>query len=196
MEKGLIVSIQGYSIQTTVELAGNAIRAGAIAIRTDKNMKSEVPTIGLRKIKVRSREEESYITVDVEAVKDVARWADYIAFDARSFNTNMKSIVEYCKQNGLKLIADIACMDDYKNIIDAGFEFEYVTTALSVFDRHEPDLKLVADLHKTGCKRIIAEGNFTACWQVAEAYKNGAVNVCVGTAISDIYKNTRRFAIK
>jgi putative N-acetylmannosamine-6-phosphate epimerase len=93
-------------------------------------------------------------------------------------------------------VADIACLDDYKNIINSGYECEYVTTALSVFDRHEPDLRLVSDLYKIGCKKIIAEGNFTACWQVAEAYKNGAVNVCIGTAISDIYKNTRRFAIK
>jgi len=196
MDKGLIVSIQGYSIATTVELAGNAIRAGAVGIRTDKNMKSEVPTIGVRKIKVQNRDEMAFITVDVEAVKDVARWADLIACDCRCINPKLMEIAAYCKENRLAWVADIATIDDYKNLIAQGLAPDYVATTLSVLEsRFEPDLKLVADLAKAGCKKIIAEGNYHSPWQVKQAYENGAYNVCIGAAISDVYKNTRRFVL-
>ena len=40
LSKGIIISVQGYSVETTEELIIEIANAGAVAVRTDKKCKS------------------------------------------------------------------------------------------------------------------------------------------------------------
>ena len=197
MKRGIIVSIQGYHQKTIAELAGEAIRAGAIALRTDKPIRvstdlERVPVIGLHKEHVRTPSREAYITATVEALQSVARWADYVAIDYRICNAKRKELSDWCKQNKIKVVADIACMADWHSIQDLRYDF--VATTLSVFHKnHRPDTKLIEELVKAGEKHIIAEGNYTTRVDVQAVLKSGAHAVCIGAAISNVYKLTRKF---
>jgi putative N-acetylmannosamine-6-phosphate epimerase len=197
LKKGIIVSIQGYSESTTKEMAKDAISAGAVAIRTDKNIYiHDVPIIGLKKIKVKSFIEQPYITPTIKEIEDVKVWADFIAIDFRILNKNLSEIVEYCRHNQLNIIADISSMADYKNIIDNNYNISYITTALSVLyltKPYFPDKLLIKRLSDVGCTNLIAEGNYQYVDDVREAYQVGSHNVCIGSAISNIYKLTKKY---
>lgn len=195
MNRGIIVSIQGYSSNTNNELCNSAIDAGAAAIRTDKPIKNRsIPVIGLIKVKTDRKEETPYITPDIDLIKRVAEWADYIAIDFRMINKNLDAVSNYCRENKLKIIADIRNIEDYFNIVEIGYYYDYVATTFSVFDKKfEPNITLVSSLHEAGCKRIIAEGNYSRYKDVKDAFRLGANNICIGGAISDVYKLTRRY---
>ena len=193
MQKGLIVSIQGYHQKTIEELAGNAINAGAIAIRTDKPIRVTVPVIGLNKIRVNSPEKEAYITPTIELINQVNAWADFVAVDYRELNSNLREISEYCKANKIKVVADIGTYKDYLYIKEKDLYYTFIATTFSVFhNRFNADLKLLKKLLQTE-KNVIGEGNYHTRQQITEAKKLGAHNICIGTAISDVYKLTRRF---
>ena len=91
MDKGLIVSIQGYSKDTTQELATKCIEAKAIAIRTDIEINVDVPVIYLKKHEVLNRKDQAYITSMIEDIKEIELYMkekDFIAIDYRIVNNN------------------------------------------------------------------------------------------------------------
>lgn len=197
MQKGIIASIQGYHYKTIAELAGEVINAGCIALRIDKrielNHNNKVEIIGLRKTKVNNIKDEPFITPDVETIEQVAPWADYVAIDYRMCNKNLKSVSDFCKERKIKVIADIETLIDYENIKEHDYYYTYIATTLSVFGiLFRPDLKLLEQLAKTE-KNLIAEGNYSARADVKEAFQIGARAVCIGGAISNVYKLARKY---
>lgn len=197
MNKGIIVSIQGYNTIATETLAREAVNACAVAIRTDKPIEVDVPIIGLQKVKVGNTGKEAYITPTIEDVEKVGHWADFVAIDYRMCNKNLNDISDYCKKNKIKVIADIMCFADYENIKENGYQFDYIATTLSVLNpgnkRYYPDIRLVKSLIAAGCRNLIAEGNYNYRKDVKEVLDSGVHAVCIGTAISDVYKLTRRY---
>lgn len=194
IRKGIIVSIQQYGRETTEELAAEAANAGAVAIRTDKMFSCRLPLIGLKKEKVKYRENEPYITHTLEAVKAVEAWTKIIAVDYRKINPNIKEISDYAKNRELTIIADIGDLEDYFNIVENDYYHAFITTAMTVFKKaHYPDLDFMRVLTEYDCRNIIAEGNIQTRQQVERCYKMGIDRVCIGGAISDIYKLTKKF---
>jgi len=192
MEKGIIVSIQGYSKQVTQEIATEVENAGAVALRIDKKVKAEIPLIGLLKAKNKEHFVEPYITHTLDDVKSVSAWADYVAIDYRRINENIKEISEYCQANDIKVIADIASIYDFYNIMDKGYYYTFIATTLSVFGYSNPNFWLIKEIIKSE-KNLIAEGNFKTSQQVRRAAKAGAYAVCIGHAITGFYKKTIEF---
>lgn len=197
LKKGIIVSIQGFSAHLTIELAKEAISGQAVALKTDKPLKlstfDKIPVIGCSKIKVNDPEKEPYLTASLELIDKVAKWADYVSIDYRKLNKNLRKLSSYCRANKIKVIADIGTMEDYENIKENDYYYDYIATTFSVFHlRHYPDIILAAELKKTE-KNIIAEGNFNTRHDVARAYKEGIEHICIGGAISGVYKLTKKF---
>ena len=196
LSKGLIVSVQGFSMETTAELIIEIANAGAVAIRTDKKVDSRLPLIGLSKSKVENRKEEAYITNTLEKVKEIEKWTKNIAIDYRRINPNIEEISNYCKEKRLNVIADIADIEDYENIIENDYYHTYAATTLAVLYREvfTPDIDLIKKLKELECENIIAEGNFSTRKQVKLAYNVGACNVCIGSAISNVFRLTKKFS--
>jgi N-acylglucosamine-6-phosphate 2-epimerase len=199
LKRGIIVSIQGYKQGTNYELAKEAVSAGASGIKTDKpvyfqeNEKS-VPIIGCYKIKVQTPAQEAYLTPTVELIKQVSEWCDYVSVDYRKINKNLPEISKYCRDNKIKVIADIGLLTDYKNIKENNYYYDFIATTFSVFYKHfRPDLRLLKQLKNNNEKYILAEGNFSTRAQVKEAYEAGIDYICIGAAISNVYKLTRKF---
>lgn len=197
MDKGIIVSIQGYHYKTIAELAIEAINAGCVGLRIDKRIElpygQKTPIIGIRKVKVNNIKDEPYITPDVATIEQVMPWADMIAVDYRTCNPNLQAVSDFAKEHKLKLIADIETWEDFENIKAKGYYYSFVATTLSVFDiKFRPDLKLLARLVEQE-KNVIAEGNFNTRADVKEAFQIGARAVCIGSAITNIYKLTRKY---
>jgi N-acylglucosamine-6-phosphate 2-epimerase len=200
LKQGVIISIQGYSKHTTQELAVEAVKGGAVALRMDKPVSLSdalrVPFIGLAKSQVKKPENEAYITSTVEAVQAVAKWADIVAIDYRRLNKNIKEISAYCQEHKLLVVADIRTIEDAVYIVKEKLYYTYMATTLAVFNKklkYKPDTKLVKELVDLGIP-VIAEGNFTQRREVREAFDLGARCVCLGGAVSNIYKLTRKFA--
>jgi len=195
MTKGIIISVQGWSVDTTEEMIIEIANAGAVAIRTDKKVNSRLPLIGLKKYKVKERKDFAYITPCLEDVKDVERWTKNIAVDYRRLNEGIKEISKYAQKKQLTIIADIGTIEDYENIIENDYYYSYIATTLSVLykDDYKPDFKLIEDLRKFECRNIIAEGNFSTRFNTERAFHLGVNNVCIGSAIIDIFKQTKKF---
>jgi putative N-acetylmannosamine-6-phosphate epimerase len=195
LKEGIIVSVQGYNRKTIEELADNIISAGAIAIRTDKEVHNNIVKIGLNKIHVNNPETESYITPTMDLVNFVSEWSDYVAVDYRRCNKNLEEISETSKQKKIKIIADIENIEDFDNIIKHGYYYDYIATTFSVFNprkRFYPDIDLAKEIlsHE---KNVIAEGNIATREQVRRLLGSGIKRICIGSAISNIYKLTRKF---
>lgn len=197
MNKGIIVSVQGYNTIATETLAREAVNACAVAIRTDKPIEVDVPVIGLQKVKVNNAGKEAYITPTIADVEKVSRWADYVAIDYRQCNQNLLEISNYCKEKKIKVVADIMNYKDFEMMIAHGYYFDYIATTLSVLNpgnkRHSPDKRIVRALLAAGCRDVIAEGNYNYRKDVRDVFNAGVHAVCIGTAISDVYKLTRRY---
>jgi len=193
--KGLIVSIQGYSRETTEELASEAANAGAVAIRTDKLISCRLPLIGLKKIKVSDPRSTPYITPTIEDVKAVAAWTKFIAVDCRRANgKNTSEILKYARDAGLQIIADIATVEDYLEIVENDFYPWAFATTFRVFEkRYEPDFDFYRVLFDYECYNLIAEGNISTRNHVRIIKGMGIGWYCIGQAISGIYGLTKKF---
>lgn len=193
----LIVSVQGKREITNTEIIRDCINAGAEMIRTDKPVKCSVPIIGLKKIKVKDRSKDPYITPTLEDLKNVKNWAMYIAVDCRQENhENLKEIFSYAEYNKIRIVADIADIDDYYNLTKNLWQPYYITTALGVYDSHGmPPYYLMDDLISAGVRpgKIIAEGNINSENRIQRILQKEITNICIGTAISDPYKLTKRY---
>lgn len=195
LSKGIIVSIQGWSSDTTEEMIIEVANAGAVAVRTDKKVKSRLPLIGLVKQKVEERKNNAYITPTLEDVKEIETWTKYVAVDYRTINPNIEEISEYARKKKLIIIADIGRIEDFEAINENDFYYTYIATTLSVLysKNYNPDLGLIEELQELECENIIAEGNFSTRSQVKKAFYMGVNNVCIGNAITNIFKQTKKF---
>jgi len=196
IERGIIVSIQGYESGTTRELAINAERGGAVAIRTDKpiNAKLKIPIIGLSKSRAQNKETMAYITATINEIKAVRHWADYVAVDYRDINKNLIVLSDYCKAEKIPVIADIRGQRCLDNIVNKHLYFTYISTTFGVFDnRYKPDIDFLKTIAKLSPGYVIAEGGYKTRKEVESAFRSGADCVCIGGAISDIYKLTKKY---
>lgn len=188
IKNGLIVSIQNYSLQTTQELAENCQAAKIAAIRTDNPIISEIPIIGLKKNK-----KKHYITTDIMDIDSVAIWADYIALDCRKENSDLFFLLKYCSKNNFKIIADIENINDVKNIINI-CKKENLKMPVSIATTFsDNNIDLIGEIKLKYNFHVIAEGGFQYMKQIFEAIKNGANNICIGAAISDIFNLTKKY---
>jgi len=194
MEKGLIVSIQGYSKNTAQELAGKAIESGAVAIRTDQPIIINRPVIGLEK----DFRYKYYITPTTEAIIRCQSWSNMIAIDSRKGNDNLELLYAHCHINQLPVIGDIRTIQDAENVIKTckdqkinapaflsttfGFDIKYIDKLVMI-----RKLKDITDIP------IIAEGGYNDIDEIKGVLT--FVNyVCIGTAISDISKLTKKYS--
>ena len=191
----LIVSVQGKNTELNTAVIQDCINAGASMIRTDKPVQCRVPIIGLQKIKVSNRARIPYITPMLDNVKYVSKWAMYVAVDCRvENNDNLKEVFSYAKHNNIRVVADLQKIEDYENLVEQGYVPAFVTTALGIFwSEGLPPYNLMDELIVAGCKNIIAEGNINSANRVTIIKKKGIKHLCIGAAISDPYKLTKRF---
>ncbi len=195
LPKGIMVSVQGWDQIVTEKMIIEIANAGAVAIRTDKKVNSRLPLIGLAKYKVKERKQFAYITPSLDDVKEVEKWTKYIAVDYRRINECLFEISDYAREKNLIIIADIGNIEDFENICEKDFYYSYIATTLSVLYNkgYAPNLDLIRELKELECGKIIAEGNFTTRSQVKQAYNMGVNNVCIGNAITNVFRNTKKF---
>lgn len=189
IEKGLIVSIQKYSHFVTQELALIAELAGAVAIRTDQPINLYSQKIGLIKLP----DKKYYITTTKEAINEVNKWANFVAIDSRKGNRELHYLYGYCHQNAIKIVADIEKIQDFENILDICEKGKiekpkYIATTFS-----NSSNELIKQIKELRDIPVIAEGGYTNEKQIKEALENGADNICIGSAISDIKFLTKYF---
>lgn len=195
LKPGIIVSIQGYSTHTTQELATECINAGAVALRLDKPVNSTIPIIGLQKIKVKDVFRESYITPGIDHIMRVREWSDYVAIDYRFINPDLQIISDYCRKEKIPVIADIQGGKDWYNIKTQKLYYTYISTTFSIFDETKrANIRLVKEISREIPGRVIAEGGYKSMNMVIKAYESGARAVCIGEAITGVYKLAQRFA--
>ena len=193
MDKGLVVSIQGYSTHTTNELADKCINAGAVGIRTDKKIDINKPLIALEKLEGK----DYYITTSLESIKR-CRWGDYVAIDSRRGNMELHILYATCLLNGYEIIADIENIRDVENILEMYLKKKhklpaYFATTFSFLTNGHANIELIKDIVSITSVPIIAEGKYRDLIDVIKARQNGASNICIGAEISDIEYLTEKF---
>ncbi len=167
---------------------------GASAVRVEgiKNVEAvcqatTLPVIGLVKRKMPGA--DVYITPSLEDVEDLAaHGARIIAFDATSRDRLIPvgEMIARIHALNCSAMADVATTREGVAASRQGAEF--VGTTLSGYtadspQQLEPDLELVSSLAQAGV-RVIAEGRIATPSQAAQALRNGAFAVTVGTAIT------------
>jgi putative N-acetylmannosamine-6-phosphate epimerase len=195
IEKGIIVSIQGFSQSTTQELANRSIEGGAVAIRTDQPIIIDNPVIGLEKLE----DMKYYITSTRDSLINVQKWADYIAIDSRKGNQNIDLLYSHCHVNGSKIIADIQNIADVENILDICNnqkirEPVYLATTFSFLDSGSHDNHLIEQIQSICDIPIIAEGKCNNKNTILSVKQNGVNNICIGTYISNIKQLTKYYS--
>lgn len=195
LSRGIIVSVQGWSQQVTEEMIVEIANAGAVAIRTDKKVQSRLPLIGLVKHNVKDRQKYPYITPTLQDVKEIEKWTKFIAVDYRRFNGELFDISDYAEEKKLVIIADIGRIEDFENICENDLYYSYIATTLGVLyqEGYTPNWKLIEELQELECDNIIAEGNFCIRDHIRKAYYMGINYICIGNAITNIYKRTKTF---
>ena len=212
LRNGLIVSCQvpdDTAINTPEFIAAQAltvIQAGAVAIRAQgiENVKAiakvvDVPIIGLVK-----RFDDAcpvYITPLVSDVIELEKaGASIVAIDAtgrlRPNDQNLQDFITQVRlQTNVLLLADV---DSVESAVAAqAMGCEAVATTLSGYTdipvSKLPNIELIRQIAKNVEVPIIAEGGFNQPELVAEAFKAGAISVCIGTAITNPYLLTKHF---
>jgi len=199
LKPGIIVSIQGHSLAMTIEIARDVIRAGAVAIKTDKPLKRyldyEIDIIGCKKTLVNNPEKEAYLTPNISVIQKVESWSDFISIDYRKINKELPAVSRYCQENKIKVIADIGDLKDFENIQQNNYYYDYIATTFSVFSpcfRFWPNIALAQEI-KNIEKKVIIEGNVATRGQVKDILNAKIKHICIGSAITNPYKLTRKF---
>ncbi|WP_434582887.1 N-acetylmannosamine-6-phosphate 2-epimerase [Klebsiella sp. R390] len=196
---GLIVSCQpvpGSPLDTPEIVAAMALaaeQAGAVALRIEgvANLRATralvaVPIIGILK---RDLEDSPVrITPFVEDVDAIAlAGADIIAIDGtqRTRPVAIEALLARIHQHNKLAMTDCSSVED--GLFCQRLGAEIIGTTMSGYTTahtpDEPDLALVQALHSAGC-RVIAEGRYNTPAQAAEAIRQGAWAVTVGSAIT------------
>lgn len=199
IDGGLIVSCQpvpGSPLDTPAIVAAMALaaeQAGAVALRIEgvENLRATraqvtVPIIGILK---RDLEDSTVrITPFLEDVDALAlAGADIIAIDGtqRARPVAIEALLARIHQHNKLAMTDCSCVED--GLFCQRLGAEIIGTTMSGYTAahtpDEPDLALVQALHAAGC-RVIAEGRYNTPAQAAEAMRQGAWAVTVGSAIT------------
>jgi putative N-acetylmannosamine-6-phosphate epimerase len=192
-KKGLIVSIQGFSQKTTQELANIAKDNGAVGIRTDQPINTDLFVIGLKKLPGK----DYYITTSKDAIIDVSKWTSNIAIDSRKGNQEIEFLYAVCHMMNINIIADIKDIADVRNIIEMCENKKialprYFATTFN-FDSLQK-WKIIDEIKKIISIPIIAEGGYSEFHEIEFAYYLGANNVCIGNSIMGIDKKIKQYA--
>jgi len=208
---GLIVSVQANenSVLNTPDaialLARCCTANGALGIRAEGSARLAAvraavdrPVIGL--IKRRYPGFEPYITATLDDVKLViATGAEIVAFDAtrreRPDNSTAASLVSEIHAAGRLAMADCSTADDALAAASGGADI--VGTTLAGYTeqtrgRALPALDIVKAL--AHLPFVVCEGGVGSPDQVAAAFAAGAHAVVVGTALTNLDENVKRFA--
>ncbi|MRT49483.1 MULTISPECIES: N-acetylmannosamine-6-phosphate 2-epimerase [Enterobacteriaceae] len=199
IDGGLMVSCQpvpGSPLDTPAIVAAMALaaeQAGAVALRIEgvENLRATraqvtVPIIGILK---RDLEDSPVrITPFLEDVEALAlAGADIIAIDGtqRARPVAIEALLARIHQHNKLAMTDCSCVED--GLFCQRLGAEIIGTTMSGYTAahtpDEPDLALVQALHAAGC-RVIAEGRYNTPAQAAEAMRQGAWAVTVGSAIT------------
>jgi len=180
--------------------AGGAVAIRAEGLRDISEIRKAVsiPIVGL--IKFKSGNTPVVITPLLEHVYQLLEaGVDLIAVDAtmrKRFDGALgNDFVAQAKAIGAQVIADI---DDLDSAIAAEKSGAVaVCTTLSGYTNGPvpefPDIDLVKSCSSHCFVPVIAEGRFNSPELVKQAFDLGAWSVCVGSAITDPWLNTKRF---
>jgi len=206
---GLVVSCQPVDggpldhDDVVVRMAQAAVVGGARALRVEGvrrlarvRASTQVPIIGIVK-----RDLPDWPVRITPLRQDVlslaASGADVIAVDAtqRSRPCQLVELLQAVHEQGCLAMADASCLEDGLQAWQMGFDI--IGTTLSGYITGpmpaEPDLALVADLARAGC-RVMAEGRYDTPDRAARALQAGAWSVTVGTALTRLEVMTSWFA--
>ena len=194
-----------FGKETMVKMSIAAQMGGADAIRSlypdvvkeVKNVVS-IPIIGITKNR---NLKGAFITTTKKDIDELVQAkADFIALDCtrRERPEPLPELFNYLKSKypNIGIIADIADIDDVKNIIP--LKPDYIATTLSGYtdysiNRPCPDYELIREIIKITDIPVIAEGNLSTPLEARKAILNGAYAVTVGTAITRPQIITQRF---
>lgn len=173
--RGIIASIQKFTLSTTQEIADNIICAG---IRTDQPINHTIPLIGLKKDPVK----EYYITTNKDDLINVSKWADYVAIDSRIGNREKEYLYAVAHTMDIKLVADVEKLRDVESILDMCISLKiqcpyYFATTFS-----KMDIELIKQIKNITEIPIIAEGGYNNIVDIKKAFEYGAQSVCIGAA--------------
>lgn len=209
---GLIVSVQPEpgSVLGTPEgvalLARCAVANGAAGLRIEGGVRIAavrdavgVPIVGL--VKRAYSGFEPYITPTEREVDEVvAAGAEIVAFDGtarrRPRDRDVAAMVTLIRARGAVALADCATHAEVRRARDAGADA--VATTLCGYTAGTsgyplPALALVRAAAAAGAFAIL-EGGVSDPLQVRAAFQAGAAAVVVGTALTNVDANVRRFA--
>lgn len=209
VEGGLIVSCQPVrqgpfdQPEMVQAFAKAAELGGACALRIESlrdikavRSQTDLPIIGL--VKRSQPNTDVYITPSLQDVVAIAATGvEVVAFDAtqrtRPFSVN--DMIQAIHQNGCLAMADISTLEEGQEAFQRGADF--IASTLSgntpATSHHpQPNLELIGQLAKAGAL-VVAEGHFYELSHVAQARKEGAFAVTVGTAITRPELITQRF---
>lgn len=196
---GLIVSCQPVpdspldKPEIVAAMALAAQQAGAVALRIEgvANLRAtremvSIPIIGILKRDL----DDSPVRItpfpdDVDALAQAG--ANIIAIDGtdRVRPFTVASLLTAIHRHGLLAMTDCSTLDDGMACQRLGADI--IGTTLSGYTTaktpDEPDFAIVKSLSYAGC-RVIAEGRYNTPAQAAEAMRNGAWAVTVGSAIT------------
>lgn len=211
LQDGLIVSCQSLPgspmdrPDIIAAMAQAAVAGGAVAVRIEGLANTRavaaavtVPIIGI--IKRDLSDSAVRITPFVQDVKDLAAaGASIIAFDAtrRSRPEAVADLLRAAHALGCLAMADCADLDDGLAAWQLGCDLIGTTlsgyTEATASDSEDPDFKLVRELSTAGC-RVVAEGRLRTPAQAAQAMREGACCVTIGSAITRIEHTSAWFA--
>lgn len=211
---GLIVSCQAledeplHSSYIMSRMAYSAMLGGAVGIRANSvedivEIKKlvDLPIIGI--IKKDFPDSEIYITstiAEVEALVGIG--VDIIATDCTNRpRPNGQSLDNFFKEVREKypdqlFMADCSSFEEGMHAAEIGFDF--IGTTLSGYTDYtkgapSPNLEMMKKLVEESGKPVIAEGGIWTPEELKAALETGAVAAVVGTAITRIRENTRRY---
>ncbi len=198
---GLIVSCQAYPGEpmrdpnTMAQLARAAVIGGASGIRLQgiSDIRAaadlQVPVVGLWK----DGHDGVFITPTLEHAIAVAEaGADIVALDGTrrprpDGRTLAQTIAGLRAQHDVLVMADCGSLADAEAAEEAGADILGTTLSGYTGERAKgtgPDLELIAQVAATCHRPIVAEGRIHSPADAAAALAQGAMAVCVGTAIT------------
>jgi len=200
-EEPLHGSIHMQKMALAAQMSGaKGIRANSPEdVRAIKEVVS-LPVIGI--FKDRNPTYDAFITTTRAQVDLLAKsGADLLALDCTRVSRPepLPVLFEHIRRHypSLRIVADIADLKDVRTVLPLRPDF--FSTTLSGYtsysqDAPKPDLRLVAEIHRTTNIPVLAEGNYQTPQQVRQARLNGAYSVVVGGAITRPQQITKRFA--
>ncbi len=180
----LIVSVQGYTLPTTQEIADKCLKSGAVGIRTDQPIKIDNMLIGL----VKDMDYANYITPTIDYINQVHEWGGLVAIDCRSSNENMSKLLKHCNDNQIEFIADIENYKDFAKVY--AYEPAAIATTFSFLETGKAEVELINKIRQLTDIEIIAEGGYSDIMSLKLAKQYGANYVCIGMGITEIEKIT------